>query len=43
MKDDLNRLSIEAIGKLFPVFIVEHDPEWKNLFLIEKQISIKIL
>ena len=38
MKKDLNRLSVEALGKLFPIVIVDYDPAWKNLFNSEKQI-----
>lgn len=38
MKEDLNRLSVEALGKLFPIIVVEYKPEWKNLFQSEKQI-----
>ncbi|HEX7494047.1 MAG TPA: GrpB family protein, partial [Bacteroidales bacterium] len=38
MKQDLNKLSVEALGKLFPIVLVEYDPEWKNLSNSEKQI-----
>lgn len=38
MKQDLNKLSVEALGKLFPIVLVEYDPEWKNLYNSEKQI-----
>lgn len=38
MKEDLNRLSVEALGKLFPIIVVEYKPEWKNLFQSEKHI-----
>lgn len=43
MKEDLNRLSVEALGKLFPIIIAEYDPEWKILFLSEKQIVKKAI
>ena len=38
MKQDLNRLSVEALGKLFPIVIIDYDPAWKKLFYSEKQI-----
>ena len=34
----LNDLSTEELGKLFPIIISEYDPSWKNLFLKEKYI-----
>ena len=43
MKQDLNRLSVEALGKLFPILIVEHDPVWKKLFFLEKQVVEKAI
>lgn len=43
MNEDLNSLSVEALGKLFPIFIAEYDPEWKNMFLIEKQNVIEAI
>ena len=43
MKQNLNRLSVEALGKLFPIIISEYDPEWKNLFFSEKQIVKKAI
>src|SRR5450759_4983784 len=43
MKEDLNRLSVEALGKLFPIIIEEYNPEWKNLFLSEKQIGYQFI
>jgi GrpB-like predicted nucleotidyltransferase (UPF0157 family) len=38
LKQDLNKLSVEALGKLFPIVIVDYDPVWINLFNSEKQI-----
>jgi GrpB-like predicted nucleotidyltransferase (UPF0157 family) len=38
LKEDLNRLSFEALGKLFPIVIVDYDSAWKKLFYSEKQI-----
>ncbi len=43
MGKDLNRLSVEALGKLFPIIIVEYNPVWKNLFLSEKQIVMEAI
>lgn len=37
MTNDLNNLSTQDLGQLFPVFIVEYNPEWKNIFILEKQ------
>jgi len=34
---DLNSLTTEELGKLFPIIIADHNPEWKNLFSAEKQ------
>ena len=37
MGSDLNCLTTEELGKLFPIIIADHNPEWKNLFSSEKQ------
>ncbi len=34
--NDLGEMSIEELGRLFPILIVEYDPDWPNLFAIEK-------
>jgi GrpB-like predicted nucleotidyltransferase (UPF0157 family) len=41
LKHDLNNLSVEALGKLFPIVIVDYDPAWINLFNSEKQIILE--
>lgn len=38
MKQNLNRLSVEALGKLFPIVIVDYDSAWKKIYYQEKQI-----
>jgi GrpB-like predicted nucleotidyltransferase (UPF0157 family) len=43
MHKDLNELSREELGKLFPILIVDHDPRWKMLFHHEKKNIIKAL
>jgi len=37
MTHDLDKLSTEELGKLFPIEIADYNPEWKNLFLLEKE------
>jgi GrpB-like predicted nucleotidyltransferase (UPF0157 family) len=39
----LNDLSTEELGKLFPVIISEHDPSWKDLFRNEKEVILKTI
>ena len=43
MGSDLNSLTTEELGKLFPIIIADHNPEWKNLFSSEKQKILKSL
>jgi GrpB-like predicted nucleotidyltransferase (UPF0157 family) len=43
MTIDLNKLSTEELGKLFPIIITEYNPNWKNLFISEKKIIQKTL
>jgi hypothetical protein len=43
MSEDLNDLSSEDLGALFPVIIVEYDPVWKDLFSLEKRIICETL
>jgi GrpB-like predicted nucleotidyltransferase (UPF0157 family)/uncharacterized protein YbjT (DUF2867 family) len=38
MTKDLNELTIDELGKLFPVIIVDHNSEWRNLYLHEEQL-----
>jgi GrpB-like predicted nucleotidyltransferase (UPF0157 family)/uncharacterized protein YbjT (DUF2867 family) len=37
MIKDLNDLTTEELGNLFPIIIVEHRPEWSNLYHLEEQ------
>ncbi len=37
MSENLNDLTTEELGKLFPVFLVEYNPEWENLYHLEEQ------
>jgi GrpB-like predicted nucleotidyltransferase (UPF0157 family) len=43
MDEYLDKLSIEELGKLFPIKISGYDPAWKNLFISEKQIIQKAI
>jgi GrpB-like predicted nucleotidyltransferase (UPF0157 family) len=38
MNKDLNNLSTDELGRLFPIIISEYNPDWKNMFSAEKQI-----
>ena len=38
MKEDLNMLSVEKLGILFPIKISEYCPDWKTLFASEKEV-----
>lgn len=40
---DLDKLTPEELGKLFPITLEEYNPEWKTLFQKEKQILIDLL
>jgi GrpB-like predicted nucleotidyltransferase (UPF0157 family) len=35
--DDLNNLTSQELGMLFPILIVDYNPDWKKLFIQEKQ------
>jgi len=37
MTDNLNNLSAEELGLLFPIIIVDYNPGWPELYLCEKQ------
>jgi GrpB-like predicted nucleotidyltransferase (UPF0157 family) len=37
MKKDLNRMTAEELGRLFPVAIVDYNQDWPKLYLKEKQ------
>src|SRR5665648_165838 len=43
MAEDLNKFSNEELGKLFPIKISEHNPDWKNMFLSEKEAIQKAI
>ena len=43
MAKDLNKLTTEELGQLFPVIMAEHNPEWGKIFLVEKQIILKTI
>ena len=43
MTDNLNNLTALELGKLFPIIIADYNPEWKQLFLQEKQNIINAL
>jgi len=40
MSDDLNKLSVEELGKLFPIILSEYDPIWAEKFLSEKELIL---
>ncbi|MCX6253597.1 MAG: GrpB family protein [Bacteroidia bacterium] len=43
MNEDLDKLSIDELGKLFPIKISGYNPDWKNRFVSEKQIIRKTI
>lgn len=43
MNDNLNKMTTEELGKLFPVIIVDHNPEWAGMYLLEKQNILKTI
>ena len=43
MESDLDKLSVEQFGRLFPVTLTDYDPNWKNIFEKEKQRLIVTL
>jgi GrpB-like predicted nucleotidyltransferase (UPF0157 family) len=43
MIKDLNQLSAEELGILFPIIISEHNPDWKYKFATEKQLINKTI
>jgi GrpB-like predicted nucleotidyltransferase (UPF0157 family) len=40
MKRDLNSLSVEALGNLFPIILTEYNPEWVRKFTGEKELIL---
>ena len=43
MTDDLNKLTTQELGFLFPIVIADYNPNWKRLYLKEKQIIISAI
>ena len=43
MKKKLEEMSLEELWQLFPIFLVEHKPEWKDWYELEKANLKKIL
>ena len=43
MTEELNDLSPEELGRLFPIVITEYDPAWEFLFLKEKEAILNAL
>lgn len=41
MEDNPGNLTTDELGRLFPVVIAEYSPEWKKLFIAEKEKIIK--
>lgn len=43
MTDNLNNLSAEELGLLFPIIIIDYNPDWPELYLHEKQKIVETL
>jgi GrpB-like predicted nucleotidyltransferase (UPF0157 family) len=43
MTDQLHNLSSQELGKLFPIILVDHNPEWYKLYDSEREQIIKTL
>ncbi|MGD0343278.1 MAG: GrpB family protein, partial [Bacteroidales bacterium] len=43
MSEDLNKLSIEELGRLFPIIITEYNPDWRGIYLNEKKMILKAI
>ena len=43
MPEDLNKFTTRELGHLFPILIVNHNPDWKNIYKLEKQNIIRAL
>jgi GrpB-like predicted nucleotidyltransferase (UPF0157 family) len=41
MAKDLNQLTTDELGQLFPIIIVDYNPDWPRLTIIEKKNIIK--
>jgi GrpB-like predicted nucleotidyltransferase (UPF0157 family) len=40
MKRDLNSLSVESLGNLFPIILTEYNPEWVKMYSAEKELIL---
>lgn len=43
MPEDLNKLSVEELGKLFPIVLTEHNPGWGQIFREERELILDYL
>jgi GrpB-like predicted nucleotidyltransferase (UPF0157 family) len=43
MPEDLNKLSVEDLGKLFPIVLSEHNPGWGQMFQEERELILDYL
>ncbi len=43
MTEDLNKMTTEELGLLFPVILVDYDPSWVKIYLHEKENILKAL
>ena len=43
MAKDLDQMTTDELGKLFPIIIADYNPDWPKIFLIEKQHISNIL
>ena len=41
MAKDLNKMTTDELGQLFPIFIVDYNPDWPRLALIESRNIVK--
>jgi len=43
MTEDLNKMTTEELGLLFPVVLFDYDPSWTKIYLHEKENILKAL
>lgn len=43
MIDDLSKLTTEELGQLFPVIIEDYNPEWPEIYLLEKNNILNVI
>ena len=43
MEIDLSKMTTDELGELFPIIIVDYNPDWPKLALIESKKIIKIV